>query len=841
MPGLESLRHSGLSGFHDEYSLYAVVRTSIILHMMLQFSEMEGENKAIYFAYPCRRHSCSVVNIPAPCVNKMISHIQDVESKIQKYLKQFETAYGEWSLASSTKAVTEDWSTRSIITVEEKVKTEKEDKKCPEIKQEMGMLLSEAIHLVKSLETDRAEAEEALRQQKLRKKKISMQIDSWSIWRLQELPSAVQKEHETYLRDIIELQWHISNKVHQQEHLELQKTKLEEANSTVQADIDYMDEHAPLLDSKQNQELDALRDCYLKKNEVMELYNRVHEELEEVKESCQNANLKAEQIKSEMDRDIRNGELSLEMYKKEIDKVDNLYHHYETSIHNINNNIEESEEAVTEVLKETKSMTNELAALSRKLEDFKKLYDQLTWKKKGYEKEYADILNAFYTTKKTWDIELSNVSKDFSELSKLYSQLLEENKKIEIDAEVVIDRINESIRKKSEHESEIQSLLKLKAKNSEMLKHLYKEAYNIGAIFHLTKFKTDELEGKVADVRRKFKGRDDYLKKLIRNEVTTALLIQKKLYNIQEAQRHEQQTLLDKKVLHAIALAKFEEPLIELEEEAVRIRSIHQRHCSAIFDIVELKKKMRRNVEKARKKLRMKEKQTRQALTQTEEKRSTIFKEINETKSRTLDLQSKIHKFNEELKLKEQEKKRFDEILNALKEEFISIRYKKEHIQSVFDQYKSEKRSCQERFYEEEERFKMLVSMRQNTLEEIKKTQLESLEENLLLAQEYQMIQDQFLTEKEKYFNKYDRQLSLDASVRDKAQFCQLQRRIQKEWETHFKLVALYSQMRLAKFQTDSQESIQKILAVQEESSNLMQHILAFFQALTDGQCENDG
>lgn len=57
----------------------------------------------------------------------------------------------------------------------------------------MERLLSEAIQLIKSLETDRAEAEEALKQQKSRKKRISVQIDSWSIWKRQEIPLAVQK------------------------------------------------------------------------------------------------------------------------------------------------------------------------------------------------------------------------------------------------------------------------------------------------------------------------------------------------------------------------------------------------------------------------------------------------------------------------------------------------------------------------------------------------------------------------------------------------------------------------------------------------------------------------
>lgn len=62
-----------------------------------------------------------------------------------------------------------------------------------------------------------------------------------------------------------------------------------------------------------------------------------------------------------------------------------------------------------------------------------------------------------------------------------------------------------SIRKKSELESEIQSLLQMRSKNEDFLKQLYKEAYNIGAIFHRTRFKTEELEQKIAEVRRKFK------------------------------------------------------------------------------------------------------------------------------------------------------------------------------------------------------------------------------------------------------------------------------------------------------------------------------------------------
>lgn len=48
--------------------------------------------------------------------------------------------------------------------------------------------------------------------------------------------------------------------------------------------------------------------------------------------------------------------------RKEIDKLNSLFNFYCTSIQDVN--IEENEEAVTEVLKETSSSRNELATLS---------------------------------------------------------------------------------------------------------------------------------------------------------------------------------------------------------------------------------------------------------------------------------------------------------------------------------------------------------------------------------------------------------------------------------------------------------------------------------------------
>lgn len=48
------------------------------------------------------------------------------------------------------------------------------------------------------------------------------------------------------------------------------------------------------------------------------------------------------------------------------------------------------------------------------------------------------------------------------------------------------------------------------------------------------------------------------------------------------------------------------------------------------------------------------------------------------------------------------------------------MRYKKEHAQAVFDHLVSEKKIYEERLYEEEQRYRTLITMRQKTLADIK-------------------------------------------------------------------------------------------------------------------------
>lgn len=48
-----------------------------------------------------------------------------------------------------------------------------------------------------------------------------------------------------------------------------------------------------------------------------------------------------------------------------------------------------------------------------------------------------------FLKKRTWDIELSNIAKDSSDVSTAYSQLMEENRRLEIDIETILGYISD--------------------------------------------------------------------------------------------------------------------------------------------------------------------------------------------------------------------------------------------------------------------------------------------------------------------------------------------------------------------------------------------------------------
>ncbi|NXW49711.1 CC178 protein, partial [Nyctiprogne leucopyga] len=209
-----------------------------------------------------KQRSCAFVNTPLPCINKAIHHIQELELKMEKYFQQYDYVLKEKKIPCA-ESIEDTWLSLSANLDFKEADVSCEDGKTLTLKQETEALLLEVTELIKRLEADREEAEKALELEKQRRKKLAMQIDSMSLWRLQQFPAAVQKEYEMCVQDILELQWHFDCKSRQLQQVQSQILKTQASNREIQEDIDFMKKHSPLLEEKLNLESEAVKDVLL--------------------------------------------------------------------------------------------------------------------------------------------------------------------------------------------------------------------------------------------------------------------------------------------------------------------------------------------------------------------------------------------------------------------------------------------------------------------------------------------------------------------------------------------------------------------------------------------------
>ena len=54
------------------------------------------------------------------------------------------------------------------------------------------------------------------------------------------------------------------------------------------------------------------------------------------------------------------------------------------------------------------------------------------------------------------------------------------------------------------------------------------------------------------------------------------------------------------------------------------------------------------------------------------------------------------------------------------RDEFMKLRFDREHVHGVYDHLTKEKQCCEERIFDEDRRFRRIIDMRQSTLETIR-------------------------------------------------------------------------------------------------------------------------
>nr|XP_060628719.1 coiled-coil domain-containing protein 178 [Anolis sagrei ordinatus] len=777
----------------------------------------EGINEQISLALPSRQRSCAAVNTPSACVNKAVHHIQDLEAKVEETLQWYDHLYLPETVPRDIEIRSVEEGEKSWLSVSSELKVEQSSyvKDIQPLKQKTTAVLAEVTELVTRLENDRKDAQEALEFERRRRKKLYLYADSLSLWRLQQLPIAVQKEWEKYSEDIAQLQWHFEEKKQQLHDAVNQLTKIDSTNAKILENIDFMKKYSPLLEEKLTYESDSVTEIKKKYEQTKGVYDIVHDKLvnaiainEELTEEC-------EKKRKSMSEQLQSAEELLNSLSKA-----------------------EGEQSRTEFARESSLKKSYHVSSKKDTEKAKRLSLKIAEQEsenKGLMDEYMEEVKVMESTKTSKDSDIEDLKRKLRRYLQQIKSLEDESKRIYNDNGEFLQKFRDSSRRKIAYQAEIQVLQKNIRRLEEHLKKVTKEFYATEVAFDDAKAKLDDLSQNIAKERTHFKDLQENVNRQIKDEVSAWKLTQKRVKALQA-------DLMKRQKDHAKLQEKIKRKLAELNklvaEQTELLAKNKEKRTYLMQEIENLKQKIQELDEK--------EKIIKEDL---DAQKNCFQKLLNDIQEKYLDISNQLTKVNENIAKYKKEIEKVTVLnkgtenqvnivqksLECLRRKYDKIKSKEQNAQTLVDFLHERLNYVENKIKTDNRIFEGRLWKRQEDLKTKKLSLIEAMDENLRLAQEYQMLQLCYLNCKNELMDFYDHKVQAEVALRDQQQLSRLQRKLHRVLVKYFKLRALHSQAGLAKFQAASHENARKILAVQGGLSEAVGHTDVFLKSLTDG------
>ncbi|KAM9387413.1 coiled-coil domain-containing protein 178 [Phaethornis superciliosus] len=759
-----------------------------------------------------RKRSCNFVNTPLPCINKVIHHIQEFEVKMEKWFKQYDYVLKKEKIPWVTKPVNvesieDTWLSSSIKLDSKEAPVSCEDGKTLTWKQETEALLVEVTELIKRLEAEREDAEKALELEKQRRKMLSMKMDRMSLWRLQELPAAVQKEYEMCLQDVLELQWHFDCKSHQLQQVQNQILQAEAVNRKIQEDIDFMKKHSPLLEEKLKLESEAVQAVLLAYEKALEIYNDVYCELMKIQKTIKRTDEESENKMKPIYEKIKLAEMLWSQYKNELKHSESIWTKYCMKLKETQEKIIKDEKHLEELVKQKAEIQEDAKYWNSKIEELTNKIPAQGDDSIEVSDASSEVFKTVEELKSTKESDLQKIKQKLLNINETLDTLKRENEKLKQENEKFLQKIGNSSRKKKEYQSEVKINSESLSKIEEQIERLNEDLRYAELSYSEAKKKYEELKKNKTAEEMSYEDSESNLKKGIEDQKGVCEVTQDRI-----------------KAIHDKLGKKKKEKLKKEKEDMKRIEDLERKKLSYLDQKV-------RNIDKQQKQTEQELEQKRSAmqehLNDIQEKNSFISKQVAENSHTTENLRKELKELNKLLKAKQIQMEKAEKSFTDLWKTLSDVMFKQQSVQKVFNHLQGELEEYEKRLKQEEETYGELLQIRKQNLKDSEAALEQVIKENLWLAQEYQIFQNYYLNDKDDLTKLYENRIRVEAYFRD-----QQQRRWRWRWQWQR---VPPSRAGLAGLQAASQESARKILAVQGELSEAIQHMTSFLHSLTDG------
>nr|XP_013040409.2 coiled-coil domain-containing protein 178 isoform X1 [Anser cygnoides]XP_013040414.2 coiled-coil domain-containing protein 178 isoform X1 [Anser cygnoides]XP_047905312.1 coiled-coil domain-containing protein 178 isoform X1 [Anser cygnoides]XP_047905313.1 coiled-coil domain-containing protein 178 isoform X1 [Anser cygnoides] len=788
-----------------------------------------------------RQRSCAFVNTPLPCINKAIYHIQELEVKMEKCFQQYDHVFKEEKMPRITKQVSAESNEDIWLSLDfQEANVSGEDSKTLTLKRETEALLLEVTELIKRLEADREEAEKALERERQRRKKLGMEIDCMSLWRLQQLPAAVQKEYEMCAQDTLELRWHFDCKSRQLRQVEAQILKIETVNRKIQEDIDFMKKHSPLLEEKLKLEGEAVKDVLLAYEKASKIYSDVHSELMEIQQTMKRIDEEGKKKIKSLYEKIKYAGMLLSQFKNELKHSEFIWTEYCMKLKETEEKIIKDEKHLEELVKQKAEIQEDAKCWNSKVEDMNNKVAAQADESIKISDASSEMVKAMEELKSTRESDLQNIKQKLLKTDEALDALKCENEGLEGENEELLQEFRDSSRKKKTYQSEVQTICKHIQKTEEQIERLNEELCKTELSYSEKKAKYEEIQTEITAEKISYKNLEWNLKKEIQDGKEVWKVIQARIETIYGELEEKRKEKLRKREEDMKTIGEKEREVADLETKFKGSKNLFKENHEKLSYLDQRLQDLDKQQEQKEKQLEKKRTILLKQLKDIEEKKSFVSSKIAENSHAVENLKNELKELAALWNMKQIQMENTEKSFVDLRKNLSDVKFKQQNVQILFNHLQDELAEYEKRLQREEKAYGELLQTRKKDLKDSEATLEQVIKENLRLAQEYQISQNCYLNSKEDLTELYDNRIRMEASVRDYQQLCVLQSRMRRALAAYLSQRGLYGQAGLARIQAASQENAQKILAVQGELSKAIQHITAFLHSLTDGSSTID-
>ncbi|XP_063075788.1 coiled-coil domain-containing protein 178 isoform X2 [Engraulis encrasicolus] len=811
---------------------------------LLKFPSREGasslqDQEDRQMVCPSRRRSCALVNTPSPCVNKAVCHIQELKRKLESWWQLHPRSDGKHLNSHMLGLRAEDGQDDGLpkdLCIEGigLFLGDTAGAGMNSLRKETMDVLMEVAYLINRLEADRQDAKEALQRERQTNERLGSKMDSLAVWRQQEFPAVVQREHENSMRDISELMWHVTRKKQTLEKVKERVIHTEVLHQRLVQDIDFVKKHGPLVKEKLVMESEIMMKIKSAQIEADDVFAKTTESLKQCEGAMKKEDDDIQKEKIELSHELSRFHLYLKERRDEFEDLKAVEAGFKVKI-------KETEEIVTKIAGVCNKIFQRIPALE---EEEKTLKDEVEKLKFEIEKEAAeiaalqrcisDLQKQITDTSLAGESKVAELEEDVRQRRKELMAVQEETKEQELEIEDYTKKIGQNEQAIKQLQVDMKRLLLKINQNEKLREKIQEDLTEVMGLHCATKTKLEDLEQTTFLEEQKNKKLSENVKKKIMVEMKAIAILKgnistaKEEYNNEKAKTDKEMEELQGEFEKAASTTT------HLELEVKELTQIYQDKTEETeklkIDLANIKA-IQQNCSDE---MKQKRDEKLKSLNEVKELHSNVSVRYEDAKARIQDLRSISIEYREESDMMERTAKVLPALIEELQSICDGVQYKHERALAFMGGLRQDITECETRTLEVMEAHNAHLKERRAFMHETKAHLREALQENVRLAHEYRDLQKALMNAKREAVFIFDQKNRAEVSFQDRKQLSLLQKRMHKAMVKYFNHRSLHSQAELAYFQTLSNAYNQKITTVQEELSEAIQRLSAFLHSLTD-------